>query len=322
MDTWKAEVRRRAEEQAGRVAWWQLIRCGAVNSEALWWIKNGRLVRVAPHVYALGSAVPSYHASLWEAILYAGPGASLSHGTAAEWLGYTSRRPKAIHVSTPRKIPSLKSKFVVHARRDLPWQIVKGLPVTTPEQTALDLSASAPLDDVRYALAQMDFKREFNLNALRAISGKGKPGSKVLHEALAAHQPKLAQTNGKLELDFFLLLERWGFEPLPEPNYKLEPDLTIDAVWPAYRFAVETDGKRGHGSDARVLLDRRRERACRRLGFSTPIRYAWEQIHGDPADVCDDLLTQLSAAAYRYNLPKPVVRRPPQRLRASSKRVR
>jgi hypothetical protein len=322
MDYWKDNVRRRAKAQAGRIAWWQLTASGANNQQAQWWIKSGRLVRVAPHVYALGTAVPSYSASLWEAVLYAGPDASLSHATAAEWRGYVKRRPTTIHVSTPRKIPSLKGKIIVHGRRDLPRQMVNGLPVTTPEQTLLDFSSQAAVNDVRYALAQMDFKRELSFNALRAIAGKAKPGSKVLRQAVEAHQPKLAQTNGELELRFFQLLERWGFDPLPEPNFKLEPDLTVDAAWPAYRLVVETDGKRGHSPDARVLLDRRRERACRKLGFSTPIRYAWEQIAGDPADVYEDLLEQLGQAAARYGLAAPTVRNPPQRLRASSKRVR
>ena len=322
MENWRSNVRRKAAAQEGRITWSQLIACGAPKTTVYGWIARGRLVPVAPHVYALGTAVPSYRASLWEAVLYAGPGAMLSHATAAEWRGYAKRRPPSIHLSTPRNIPSLKSKFVVHRRRNLPRQMVKGLPVTTPEQTILDLASEAAVDDVRYALAQMDFKRELSLNALRAIAGRGKPGSQVLRQALETHQPKLAQTNGELELRFFHLLEGWGFEPLPEPNFKLEPDLTVDAAWPAYRFVVETDGKRGHSPDARVLLDRRRERACRRLGFSTPIRYAWAQIVGDPADVCQDLLEQLGQAADRHGLPRPTVRNPPQRLRASSKRVR
>jgi hypothetical protein len=320
MDDWSRKVGRRAAAQAGRIAWWQVIACGATNQAAQWWIESGRLIRVAPHTYAVGLAAPSYEASLWEAILYAGPNAMLSHRTAAEWRGYSKRRPQAIHVSTPRDIPSFESRFSVHRRRHLPREVLRGLPITAPEQTALDLASEATVDEVRYALAQMDFRRELDVDALNAIRSHGKPGSKVLHQALKAHQPRLAQTSDELELRFFHLLERWGFKPLPEPNYALEPGLRVDAAWPAYRFVVETDGKRGHSSDARVLLDRRRERACRRLGFSTPIRYAWEQINMDPADVCEDLLTQLGEAARRHRQPLPTIREPPQRLRASSRR--
>lgn len=250
---------------------------------------------------------------MWEAILYAGPGAMLSHKTAAELRGYIRFPPKQIHVSTPRNIDSLSGRVVVHAkRRRLERQLLGDLPITTPEQTLLDLASEGDTNLVRVALAQMDFRQELDFAALRTISGKGRSGSKVLRAALAHHEPRLAQTNGPLEEDFFLLLERWGFSPLPQPNYPLAPDLHIDAAWPKYRIAVETDGRAGHSSAARKREDHRHERACRRLGWSTPIRYDWSQIHQDPLDLCDDLLTQLTLAAQRYDLPLPKVLRPPQ----------
>jgi hypothetical protein len=245
-------------------------------------------------------------------VLYAGPGAMLSHKTAAEQRGYIKHPPGPIHVSTPRRIQSLPGRVVVHAERQLERNLFAGLPITSREQTMLDLAAEADVDLVRWALAQLDFRRELDIQALRAIAGRGKEGSTVLRAALAHHEPRLAQTNGPLELAFFLMLERWGFDPLPEPNYALAPDLHIDAAWPSYRIAVETDGKAAHSSAARKRDDHRRERACRRLGWSTPIRYTWAQIHQDPLDVCDDLLAQLTLAANRYDLAPPIVRRPPK----------
>jgi hypothetical protein len=239
----------------------------------------------------------------------------LSHKTAAEHRGYIKYPPKPIHVSTPRRIGSLSGRVVVHGQRHLERQLLGGLPITSPEQTVLDLASEGNTNLVRVALAQMDFLQELDFAALRAIAGKGKAGSKVLRTALANHEPRLAQTNGPLELDFFLMLEGWGLQPLPKPNYPLAPDLHIDAAWPAYKIGVETDGRAGHSSPARKRDDHRRERLCRQLGWSTPIRYDWAQIHQDPLDVCDDLITQLTLAAKRYNQPLPTVARPPRRQR-------
>jgi len=313
MHRFTSQVQTIAVRQAGRIAWWQLIGSGATPDQVLVWARSERIVRCCARVYALGIAARSYEASLWEAILYAGPNAMLSHKTAAERRGYIKFPPKQIHVSTPRNVHSLDGRIVVHTkRRGFERQLLGGLPITNPAQTILDLAAESDVNLVRYALAQMDFRKELDFAALRAIAGKGKAGSKVLRAALADHEPRLAQTNDQLELDFFLMLERWGFQPLPEPNYPLEPDLHIDAAWPAYKIGVETDGQAGHSSPARKREDHRRERVCRQLGWCTPIRYDWAQIHHHQSDVYDDLLTQLTLAATRYGLPLPTVLSPPK----------
>jgi hypothetical protein len=313
MHLFSAEVQARAARQAGRIAWWQLIAAGASPDQARVWVCNSRLIRCLPRVYALGTPVPSYEASLWEAVLYAGPNAMLSHRTAAHRRGYIKFPPKQVHVTTPRKVRSLPGRVAVHGQRPLERQLLGGLPITSPEQTILDVASEGNEDLVRIALAQMDFRQELNFTALLAISGRGKPGSTLLRTALEHHEPRLAQTNGKLEEDFFLMLERWGFQPLPQLNYPLRPDLHIDAAWPAYRISVETDGNRAHRSPARKHDDHRREMECRRLGWSTPIRYDWSQIHNDPSAVCDDLMTQLRLAAHRYGAPLPTIANPPKR---------
>ena len=49
------------------------------------WVRSGYLLKVAKRVYAVGHLGPSRAADLWTAVLYAGPGAALSHVTAAHW---------------------------------------------------------------------------------------------------------------------------------------------------------------------------------------------------------------------------------------------
>src|SRR5205807_1040844 len=64
------------------------------------------------------------------AVMYAGPGAMLSHATAAWWWRLTDRQPPLIHVSTPRDCHSLTG-LKVHGRRGVERVWRNGLTVTT-----------------------------------------------------------------------------------------------------------------------------------------------------------------------------------------------
>ena len=76
----------------------------------------------------------------------------LSHATALWWRGLIDRQPWPIEVSTPRRCRSL-SGVNVHGRRDCRRVWHKRLPMTTIEQALLDFAARAPMERVRYALA-------------------------------------------------------------------------------------------------------------------------------------------------------------------------
>ncbi|HEY2654854.1 MAG TPA: hypothetical protein VGI55_03635 [Solirubrobacteraceae bacterium] len=80
-------------------------------------IETGRLHHVLPKVYAVGHRARSRDADLWAAILYADPGAMLSHATAAHWRGLINHPPRMIDVTTPRKIKSITG-VRVYAQRE------------------------------------------------------------------------------------------------------------------------------------------------------------------------------------------------------------
>jgi predicted transcriptional regulator of viral defense system len=71
------------------------------------WVSEGYPDPVLPDVFAVGHRAPSVEADLMAALLYAGPGAMLSHATAAWWLGLIEHRPTVIKVSTPRRCKSV-----------------------------------------------------------------------------------------------------------------------------------------------------------------------------------------------------------------------
>jgi Protein of unknown function (DUF559) len=253
-------------------------------------IARGHLIRVLPRVYALGHLAPSREADLWAAVLYAGPGAALSHATAAQWRQLIDYPPADIEISTPREINSL-SGIRVYGRRSFERQLYNGIPATSVEQTAVDLAAVADFKLVRKALARLDFRHELDLAALEEVCGHGKPGSKALRRALEIHQPRLARTNGPLEYEFFEWCERWQV-PLPLVNERLHGVL-VDAYWPDRKVVVELDGGDNHSSAAQ----RRRDKAndlMLRAHRVTVLRYDWDLVHGRPRAVCDDLMRVLT----------------------------
>lgn len=288
-------VRRLAGRQAGRVTRAQLLALGLARGRIASWVRTGRVIEVLPCIYALGHSAPSREADLWAAVLYAGPGAMLSHATAAHWRGLIEYPPQMIEVSTPRK-RNPQPGIRVYGRRRLERQLHNGIPVTSIPQTILDLAATADFNLVRKALARLDFRHELDLAALEAICGRGKSGSEPLRRALAIHQPRLAHTNSPLEDDFLLWCERWSV-PLPRVNVRVHGVL-VDAYWPKQGVVVELDGSDNHSSPAQIRRDRANELTLRGHGLVV-VRYDWDLVHDQPRLVYDDLIATLSSGSAR-----------------------
>ena len=276
--------------QQGRISWAQLVRLGPSESKIKREIKAGGLVPVLPKVYAVGYAAPSREADLWAAILYAGPGAMLSHATAAQWRGLIQYPPATIEVSTPRKIKSIKG-IRVYGKRRLPRQFHRDLPVTSTAQTVLDLAATAEFRLVRKALADLDYTHQLDIPALQAICRRGHLGSKRLREALAIHQPELAYTNGSLEVDFVEWCERHQV-PIPKFNTYIH-GIQVDAHWPGSNLVVELDGYDNHSSRAQLRRDKRNDLKLRGNGL-TVLRYDWALLRRQPLAIRTEILATLA----------------------------
>jgi predicted transcriptional regulator of viral defense system len=281
----KSALARVADRQWGRVTWAQILRLGVDRALIARWVRDGYLHRLCPRVYAVGHRARSTEADLAAALLYAGPGAMLSHATAAWWLGLVDRRPQLIQVSTPRRCRS-RPGVRVHRRRacDRIWH--NGLPVTTVPQTLLDLAVDASLRTVRRALAKADYARILDVPAIQAQLGPGRPGSAKLRTALREHEPRLARTKSQLETMFVEISEEAGF-PLPEINVYIA-GWEVDALWREERIAVEIDGYGNHRSPAQVRRDRRKDLALRAAGV-IPLRYSDEQLDERRPDLIADL---------------------------------
>ena len=289
----KPRVAALAARQQGRVTSAQLVALGIPRSTISDWIRAGYLHPRRPRVHAVGSPARSRDSDLFEAILYAGPGAMLSHGTAAHHLGLIDRPPGAIHVSTPRARRSLPG-LVVHGRRTLARVEHQGLPVTTIPDTLLDLATQPDAPRLlRRALARLDFTRRLNLEQLLDEHCRpGRAGSTALRAAIAAYDPRFAHTYSPLEDDWILVCDATG-TPRPDQVNVVIHGIRCDAVYADAMTIVELDGLANHRSPAQLRRDRRNDFTLRAHGWLV-LRYGADQIRADPQAVAAEVRTALT----------------------------
>jgi hypothetical protein len=288
-------IARLAERQWGVVSRAQLLSSGLSGAGIARWIKDGRLHRVYRGVYAVGHGRLSTEGRLAAALLHAGPGAALSHGTAAWWYQLLHEPPSEIHVATPRRTSSIPG-VCVHRPRRVERVLVRGLPVTPLERVVLDFSATQPPFQVRRLLAEADYRRRLDVERVQEAMGQGRAGTAGARRALAHHLPELAATRSVLEERFLGLCGERGIR-LPELNVLVAGHL-VDALWRPERVVVELDGHEAHARAAAVERDRRRELELRRAGCLV-LRYTWSQVTGAAPAVAAGLAAALDGASSR-----------------------
>ena len=292
----KVRIAQLAAGQFGRITHRQLQWLGVSDSTARDWRCAGYLYPRLPGVHAVGHPGFTVAAELFEAVLYAGPGAMLSHTTAAWWQGLIEHPSPLTHVSTPRRRVAPRG-IMIHSRRRLIRATYKGIPVTTPEQTVFDL-ATYCIDDpavVRVALAQLDFQGSFDPEAMLALCRRGIAGSERLRAAIAEFDPRFAAARSRFERDWILYCERTD-TPKPDAINVLIHGIRSDNVYFPERLIVELDGVANHRTPAQVDRDRRNDRILRDHHWLVH-RYSWADVERNPLGVHKDVITALAERA-------------------------
>ena len=265
-----------ARNQHGVVTLAQL-RAAGVNSQAITYrIRAGRLHRVHRGVYAVGHDRLSDKGRWMAAVLACGPGAVLSHRSAAAlWRLLPSSHPATdvtIRSGGGRK---RRTGIRIHRSASLTPRLTTlrdGIPVTTPARTLLDL---------RRCVAPEQLGR-----ARRQAEVLGYP----LGDA-SAIEPDL--TRSDLERRFLGLCHRNRL-PSPEVNARVG-DHVVDFLWRHARLIVETDGYRYHSGRAAFEHDRARDASLAAAGYEV-IRFSWRQIDRAPDVVIATVRARLTPA--------------------------
>ena len=148
-----------ARAQHGVVTHEQLFTLGYSADAIKHRVAKGRLHPVGRGVYAVGRPELTRHGRWMAAVLSCGPGAVLSHESAAALWGIRADRGARIEVSVPAHVARRRPGLVVHRRAELHAGELtqhKGIPVTSPALTLLDLAGRVGRDPLEAAINEAD----------------------------------------------------------------------------------------------------------------------------------------------------------------------
>jgi hypothetical protein len=248
-------------------------------------LRSGIWQRLDRGAYATFTGDPSREGRLWAAVLRAGPGAALSHETAAEMHGLTDKPSAQIHVSVPaERRPSQRRKIrgvVIHRSRCLrpEWQPPWHLPRTTVEDTVLDLVAKARTFDDAYGWISRAVGRR--LTTPESLSKALARRSRMRWRAwiTAALADAAEGVHSPLERHYVDGVERAHGLPTARRQAKRRHGSGtryLDNLYEGYSLAVELDGQAAHPAEGR-WRDTRRDNANRVQGTGT-LRYGWPDV--------------------------------------------
>lgn len=269
---------RLAGRQDGIVTRAQLAARGATVAEITRLLRTCRLHRVHRGIYHVGHAALSHRARLRAAVYAAGEAAALSHRSAAAHWGWLTwdGHPE---LTTPSRSFKKPPGLIIHRPRKPPRTTFHlGLPVTTPEQTLLDLASAVGTKSLQRALGEAEYQRRLDRDLLIELS-RGRKGAAAIRELLGDSS---AATHSALE-DRFLSLIRSADLPTPSVN-ETYLGRRRDFHWPVERVIVETDGWAAHGRRDAFEDDRDRDLDLEARGVRTA-RVTQRQLQRKPLRV-------------------------------------
>ncbi len=246
-------------------------------------IAAGRLHRLFRGVYAVGHRGLSRSAQLYAAALACGPGAAISHGTAAHAWTMTSSFPSLIDVTVPTtagrtKQPGLR---IHRTRNPPPTRSKNGVRLTTPAETLRALAADTSQPALERLIDRALANRLLKITDLThsLTDSNGRPGTRNMRAALEHIHPQVHRTRSELERKGLRILARAKIEK-PMVNANRGP-YELDLVWPGPRMLViELDGYGFHRSAAAMNADLRRGNEVQAAGHVFR-RFTWAHLVDD-----------------------------------------
>lgn len=296
-----------AARQYGVVARAQLREAGLSDAAIGRRVARGHLQRLHRGVYAVGHRALRLEARWLAAVLAGGPGAVLSHRSAAAAWGLLSERRgpagwdpgrrdrERVDVTVRSSRANRQASFAAHECRLDPADVTRRGPIslTTIPRTLLDYAEQAPGEDLLRAMENALRLRRLHRPDVEAAMARapGRRGLKPLRAALDALDPDLARTRSELERRAIALVRRHGL-PRPEVNARLH-GFEVDLLWRERRVVVELDGRAFHAVAGAFDRDRRRDAELESAGYRV-VRFGWRHILHEPAWVAGRLADLLA----------------------------
>jgi very-short-patch-repair endonuclease len=246
--------------------------------------KLGRLIRVHAGIYAVGHLPTLPHDRAYAALMACGAGAVLSHGSAAAVWGLEKHFKAPFEVTAPNR--HRRSGIIVHyaALHRNDRAVNRGLPVTSPARTALDLAPRLTDRQLERAVDDLRNAGYLQPDPLAEVLARypHHRGAAKLRSVDISREP----TRSDWELDFIDYLKRYDL-PMARINTKIG-GYEVDALFPDAKVIVELDSWTHHRSRTSFRNDRRRDAALLARGYVT-IRITWERLAEKPHEVAAEL---------------------------------
>jgi very-short-patch-repair endonuclease len=257
-----------ATRQHGVVSRGQLHALGLGRSAIDHRVAAGRLHPLYPGVYAVGHRAVARRGRWMAAVLSCGPGAVLSHQSAAALWDLRRTTRSAVDVTAPVRGRRRRPGIVLHQVRRLhpdDHRYREGIPVTTVARTLLDLAETVPRAALERAWEQAERLHLLDIRDAEEACKRspGRRGLKCLGRLLLEAREAPA-TRSELERGFLDLCREAGLPP-PRVNVVVA-GLEVDMAWPAHRLVVELDGHAYHGTRDAFERDRVRDAALQLAG--------------------------------------------------------
>jgi hypothetical protein len=290
------------DRQHGAISRRQALACGFTDHSIDAQIEAHRWQRAYDGVYVTFSGPLPRLTQIWAALLRAGPGATVSHWTAAELHRLTDGPSDVIHVTVEvsRRVAPFPGAVIHYATR-LPCTRHPVLmpPRTRVEATVLDLvDAARTINEVLMWVTRAVQRRLTTPARLReALSQRKKIRWRLELDAVLADVADGAHS--VLEVHYRRRVERahrlpWGKRQRPPVS---GPGRQVDVEYEEYRTRVELDGRIGHEAEGRFRdMDRDNATSMDRLDG---LRYGWAQVLGRPCATAAQVALILNANGWR-----------------------
>lgn len=285
-------------QQHGVVTRAQLRHAGTSRSRIDNLLRSGRLERLHPSVY---------RCTLTEATVWTrASAAALAAAGASGWRDDSGR----ITMAVSHRMAAVLRSYLPPPEAAAEWQVdvsgqpirrtrgvqvhqtclapgdavlLKGIPVTSPARTLLDVAGDVTRLELEQALAvaekfRRNIRRDLNEMLSTRPRHRGSGALRRMLAALAATGTAPLYLRSRAEQVAWELILELGL-PLPMVNQRLL-GFEVDFHWPELRLVLEVDGFEFHGGLEAFHRDRERDRALASAGYQV-LRITWRQLDED-----------------------------------------
>ena len=216
-------------------------------------VARGELQPCLPGVYTVPWVPTSWKQQAMAALLWAGPSAVLSHGSAARLWQLDVDPSDRVHITVENRIQSPKQWLKVHKVASQSRAVkIERFSVTPLSQTLLDLASKVGPDELEEALESALRRRLTTMRKLEAfVEGRCVQGRRgcAPFRRLLAQRGDVPATGSRFETRFNRLLRKARL-PLPERQVEIRDGDRfigrVDFAYPDAKVLIEADGYLWH----------------------------------------------------------------------------